>query len=129
MKTAKALLELGACGVGEPFWLGLGKSGLQSHHQSTAGFYLVGFRKSWQRGCPPSHGGQCLFAWEKMSLIICPPWSRTLKLSRRRFYDGKLPWSQAALHGGLLGGEPQHRCASGDNTRAETQARQEGGRR
>lgn len=28
MKNAKALLELGACRVGEPFWLGLGKSGL-----------------------------------------------------------------------------------------------------
>lgn len=30
MKNAKALLELGACGVGEPFWLGLGKSGLRA---------------------------------------------------------------------------------------------------
>lgn len=70
-----------------------------------------------------------MFAWEKMSLIICPAWLSDFKAQQEEI----LRWETALVSGRLcmevcLGGGPRPRCDSGDSTRAETQARQEGGR-
>lgn len=95
----------------------------KSHHRSIAVFHLVGFRKSclhWQRGCPSSLGGQCLFAWGKMSLIICPPWLLDFKAEQEEI----LRWETALVSGGLCMevccGGPRPRRGSGDSTGAET---------
>lgn len=64
MKNDKTLLELEACRAGGLFGWSLGSRGCErlSHHRSTAGFHLVGFRKSCLPGSmsPPVAGSVCL---------------------------------------------------------------------
>jgi len=96
MKNAKALLELEACGAEGPFWLGFGKSRLRATEPPSEHRWFPFGRLSkelppWQR-VPPC-GGHCLFAWEKMSLIICPSWLSNFKAQQ----EDILRWETAPV--------------------------------
>jgi len=132
-KMPKLCWSLKPAGQKGLFGWGLGSRGCErpSHRQSTAGFHLVGFRKSCLPGSvsPPAAGTVCLLGkrWASLSVLRG---SRTLKHSRRIFYDGKLPRCQpGALRGGLLGGDGPTAVgpALGQRPSGKAQEKQEGG--
>lgn len=96
MKNDKAFLELEACRAGGLFWLGLGKSWLRAAEPPSERRWFLFGRLSkelppWQH--VPPRGGQCLFAWEKMSLIICPSWFSNFKAQQEEI----LRWETALV--------------------------------